>query len=246
MKTGERQYFKNMGNDYIQADLRKPFSYREVTAPLLHDIAAIFSLLPNRHSQLKIIDLGCGTGWTSSFYALSGYDVTGVDIAKDAVDAANKYFSDLKSLKFICKDYDNLPFKDEFDIAIFFDSLHHSENELESLEAAYRTLKKGGTMILCEPGKGHSKTPESKYAVETFGVNEKDMPPKLSRKLLKEAGFTDIKTYAYPAMIHRALYREGGGRLTKILRSNSFTRGLTVAILASVAKPWHGIVTAKK
>jgi len=135
---------------------------------------------------------------------------------------------------------------DAFDVVVFFDSLHHAEDELDSLTAAYKALKPGGKIIVCEPGRGHAKSPASIEAVKKYGVNERDMPPMLSKKQLKTAGFTHIKTYAYPALVHRALYKESSGRLTKLLRSNALTRGLTAGLLASIAKPWHGIVTATK
>ncbi len=244
-KAGERTYFKAIGQDGIENSLYKPYSDGVTIGGLLHDIAAVYSLFPDHQAKLKVLDLGCGTGWTSSFYAQSGHQVTGVDISPDAVEAAQKHFAHLKNLKFICSDYDNMPYENEFDVAIFFDSLHHSEDEQDGLKAAYKALKPGGKIIICEPGLGHSKTAQSINAVKTYGVNERDMPPKLSRKALKQSNFKNLKTYAYPAMVHRALYSSGAGK-TKILRSNDWFRALTVAIFATIAKPWHGIVTATK
>lgn len=242
-KKGEREYFKKIGKDGVSFTLNKPFSDSKNVGALLHDIAAVFSLLPE--PPAKIIDLGCGSGWTSSFYARAGYGVTGVDISADAIKAARLHFKDFKNLSFTHKDYDEISYSEGFDVAVFFDSLHHAESELDALSAAYRALRPGGLLIACEPGKGHSISPSSIEAVKKYGVNEKDMPPKLLKKFLKEAGFSQIRTYAYPAISHRALYKERAGIMGKI-RNSAPIRGLTAGYLATIARSNHGIVTARK
>jgi len=242
-KAGERTYFKKIGKEGVDFTLAKPFSDPANTGSLLSDIAAVFTLLPQ--PPAKIIDLGCGSGWTSHFYALSGYDVTGVDISKDAVKAAGGRFSKPGlPLTYIHADYDTLPYENGFDAAVFFDSLHHAEDEVAALTAAYDALKPGGIIVLCEPGSGHSKSPSSIEAVEKYGVNERDMPPMLSRKALKKAGFKNIRTLPYPALLHRANYKT----FTGIKRPLNMLAGrqLVSLMLGSILMRNHGIVTARK
>lgn len=242
-KSGEKTYFKKIGEEGMAFTLAKPFSDPGNVGGLLSDIAAVFSFLPQ--PPAKLIDLGCGSGWTSNFYAQAGYDVTGVDIAPDAVKAAKKRFTkpELK-LAFVCADYDNLKYNDKFDAAVFFDALHHAEDEVDALRAAYKTLKPGGQIILCEPGVGHSKSPSSIEAMEKYGVNERDMPPKLSKKALKQAGFTNITVYAYPAITHRALYKSWVG--PKAVRNGSVARAAVATLLSTFMRRNHGIVVATK
>jgi SAM-dependent methyltransferase len=245
-KAGERTYFKDIGQEGVDYSLHKPFAAGATTGDLLHDIAAVYSLFPDHSGKLRILDLGCGTGWTSSFYAQSGHDVIGVDISPDAIKAAKAHFGHLPSLEFICSDYDDLPYSLEFDVAVFFDSLHHAEDERVGLTAAFGALKPGGRIIVCEPGLGHAKAPASLHAVKTYGVSERDMPPKLSAKQLKKVGFSNVNTYVYPAMVHRALYRGSNGGVTRLLRSSAVMRGVTVFLLTTLARPWYGIVAATK
>lgn len=242
-KAGEKTYFKKIGPEGVSFTLAKPFSDPNNVGSLLHDIAAVFTLLPKPPS--RILDLGCGSGWTSSFYAKAGYEVTGVDISPDAIKAAQQHFKDVSNLSFKAGDYDELKFKSEFDAVIFFDSLHHAEDELAALSAAYRSLKPGGILIACEPGVGHSKTQNSLDAVAKYGVNERDMPPKLLRRQLKKAGFRTIQTFAYPATTHRALYLQRRGLIGK-LRNISAFRGATAALLTTLLLRNHGIVIASK
>ena len=71
------------------------------------------------------------------------------------------------------------------------------------------------------------------------------MPPKLLKKFMREAKFTAIKTYAYPAITHRALYKNRKGLIGKI-RNSAVIRGLTTGYLATFARRDHGIVVAQK
>lgn len=243
VKAGERTYFKEIGQAGVDFTLAKPFSDPANIGSLLSDIAAVFTLLPQPPS--KILDLGCGSGWTSNFYAQTGYDVTGVDISKEAVRAARNHFvkPGLK-LTFKHADYDELGYKDKFDAAVFFDSLHHAEDEVLALSAAYQVLKPGGLIILCEPGTGHSKSPSSIEAVEKYGVNERDMPPALSRKALKKSGFKNIQTFSYPALVHRANYKEFSDN--KRVFNTLLGRQIASFMLGSIFLRNHGIVTALK
>jgi len=243
-KAGEITYFKEIGQSGMDFTLAKPFSDPANTGSLLHDIAAVFSLLPP--PPARILDLGCGSGWTSAFYARAGYEVVGVDIAPEAIEAAKKHFADVPGLTFVAGDYDALPYADEFDAAVFFDSLHHAEDECVALKAAWKALKSKGRLVACEPGVGHSKTAKSIEAMEKYGVNERDMPPKLLRKQLKKVGFGSIKTYAYPAIAHRVLYVNRPSSLVGRLRNSALGRSMTIAALATALRRNHGIVVAYK
>ena len=88
---------------------------------------------------------------------------SGVDISKDAIAAAKKYFcSDMRNLGFRSGDFEKLSSRlTDFNVALFIDSLHHADNQLTALKSAHKALKSGGICIICEPGKGHSKAPDA-------------------------------------------------------------------------------------
>ena len=127
-----------------------------------------------------------------------------------------------------------------------FQVLEHIYDVKDFIEASLKVLKKGGKIIVCEPGRGHARAESSLRAVAEYGVNERDMPPSLSRRQLRAAGFVQVKTYAYPALAHRMLYAGGGKGLAGIIRSNAIRRAIGVGLITSVLKSWHGIVTAEK
>lgn len=143
------------------------------------------------------MDMGCGTGWTSILFAKKGYIVDGQDISGDMIELANKNknVENLSNVNFFVSDYETLNSSDKYDCAVFYDSLHHAEDEKSALKAAFNILKKNGTLIALEPGEGHSKATSSIEASEKYGVTEKDMPPYHIINVGKEVGFTKYKVF---------------------------------------------------
>jgi ubiquinone/menaquinone biosynthesis C-methylase UbiE len=204
-KLAEQSYFHKIGELGRLHSLTKPFSDPLVGKYLLA-VGVIFNLLPRPPARL--LDLGCGTGWTSLFFARAGYTVIGQDISGDMIQAAEmlRDAEHLGNLNFVRGDYETLSFDQEFDCAVFFDSLHHCTDEAAALAGVFRALKPGGILITHEPGAGHSTQPESVSARERFGVNERDMPPSLIIASAFKAGFTEYEHYPIPSSVLRQMY----------------------------------------
>lgn len=184
-KLGEIGYVDKLNDAEKRHALHKPFSDHE-RGSYLRQMAAVFDQLPD--PMCRVLDMGCGTGWTSDFLGRSGYEVVGVDIAPTMIELAKStYESD--NVSFAVSDYEQLVELGEFDVVVFFDCLHHAEDERAALGAAFRALRPGGIVVLSEPGEGHSTSPVSVNAMERFGVTEKDMPPKLIEEIGGTVGF---------------------------------------------------------
>jgi SAM-dependent methyltransferase len=219
LKQGEIDYLKNIGTDGAQSAYDKPFSH--FTCPKnLVDLGIIMSTLPPPPARL--LDLGCGTGWTSAFFARRGYAVTGQDIAPDMIEFAerNKRRYEAEQLDFVVSDYESLNFVEPYDCAVFYDSLHHAADERAALESAFRALRPGGILVTHEPGAGHSKSADSVRAMELYGVTEKDMPPFHIRRLCREIGFSGFKFLPDPTLAVMAIY------------------GLNLSTTAQIDWPW--------
>ena len=175
-KQAEIEYLERIGAEGVKHAMHKPFSDPACGSYLL-DVGMVFQFLPAPPARL--LDLGCGTGWTSCFFAQRGYDVTGQDIAPDMIDCANenKKRAGLANVRFVVSDYEALGFDGEFDCAVFFDALHHAENERAALRAVWQALRPGGLCVAVEPGRGHHGNSWTQEAIRRFGVTEKDMHP---------------------------------------------------------------------
>lgn len=98
----------------------------------------------------KIIDIACGRGRHSIFLNKCGFDVTGIDLAKQSIEFAKRHHN--KHLQFICHD-SRITFKrNRFDYALnLFTSFGYLENREELLDELINmrdNLKDEGILVL--------------------------------------------------------------------------------------------------
>ncbi len=99
----------------------------------------------------SLLDAGCGTGNTIELLSneFSNEKYIGMDLAENMIKAAKK--KKIKNAEFIEGDSENMPFRDEqFDIIICKESFHHYPNVEKFFKECYRTLKKGGRLIIMD------------------------------------------------------------------------------------------------
>jgi ubiquinone/menaquinone biosynthesis C-methylase UbiE len=120
--------------------------------------------------QGSLLELGCGAGNLSIYFARAGYTVTGVDIAPTAISWARENAAEAKAdIHFILGDVLHLDeVKDEtFDIALDGRCFHCiiGEDRIQFLKTARRVLKHHGILLLntmC------NEVPQSDYWQEHF------------------------------------------------------------------------------
>jgi SAM-dependent methyltransferase len=210
-KQGEIEYLAKLGPEGVEHARGKPFT-DEDCGGLLANLAGVFMVLPP--PPAKVLDLGCGSGWTSVFLARRGYDVLGQDIAGDMVSLAesNRVRAGLTNLCFVVSDYESLGLDGEFDAALFHDALHHAVDPEAALACAWRALKPGGLLVTVEPGAGHGATEGARNAVAEYGVTERDMPPPLIAQLAGRVGFRRARVYPMPRTLAALHYQSRSPR----------------------------------
>lgn len=194
-KEAQRRYLDAFSPEEQAVGFRKPWS-DPGCAGHLADLGALLMLLPKPPARL--LDLGCGMGWTSVIFARYGYDVVGVDLAANMIAMANRKREEerVPNLRFECLDFEADPERfGQFDCAVFYDSLHHSDDEVRALGAAFRALRPGGICITVEPGVGHSTSPQALEEVQRTGVTERDMEPARIIAAAGAAGFSSWSVY---------------------------------------------------
>jgi SAM-dependent methyltransferase len=216
-KEGERRYYERLGAEGCRHAREKPFSDGD-RGKYLADMGALFLILepPPR----TVLDLGCGAGWTSIFLARAGYDVLGIDISPEAVALARDAAAEAGagSARFAASDYEGFRAEHPFDYVLFYDALHHAEDEQAAILSAFRALRPGGVLFAFEPGRGHSRSAGARRAVSTFGVHEKDMSPRHVWRLGRRAGFRRVLFLPLPHDVARHAYRRDYLRVPGRLR----------------------------
>jgi trans-aconitate 2-methyltransferase len=110
-----------------------------------YDLLALVDKRPN----LKVVDLGCGTGELTRQLAdsLPNSDVTGIDSSPQMLEKASSYSN--SSLRFEQGDQAQLTGK--WDLIFSNAALHWSENHAELIPHLYRSLKRGGQIAVQVP-----------------------------------------------------------------------------------------------
>jgi len=105
------------------------------------------------NKALKIIDIGCGTGRHSIELSKRGYLVTGIDLSESMLAKA-KEKAELNNIRidFVRHDARNLPFSNEFDLAIMlceggFPLMETDEMNFEILKNVTKSLTAKGKII---------------------------------------------------------------------------------------------------
>jgi len=227
-KDGERNYLLNIGDEAVRHAVGLPFSDPNC-GRFLVELGTLLALLPA--PPIRILDLGCGTGWTSRFFAQRGHDVLGIDICPDMIAHAKRQAArdDLANLNFLICDYEELAFDGDFDAAVFFGALHHAVDPELALRRVCAALKPGGICLTCEPGIGHEQTAEAQEAVRRFNVTERDMPPARIIEMGRRASFSRFRIVPHPCDLG-SVCTAPPGAVSSWLQSFSFGRAAVQAI----------------
>jgi len=191
--------------------LNDPFQSGRNSSRLLFDFSIAVSFIDLSNHENKILDIGCGTGWTSEFLNKIGIDVYGLDIDKEVIKLAqdrHKYDQRINpnKLDFSVGNSHILPYPNNFfNYVLFYDSFHHMKNFKKTLKEVYRVLIPTGSVIFAEPGSKHANSPEtikflSEHPHRKYWV-EKSVDINKIFKISTQIGFTNftIKPYIYPS-----------------------------------------------
>jgi ubiquinone/menaquinone biosynthesis C-methylase UbiE len=134
------------------ADFAKTYDKEVFTQGTLQEVGFIEREI-GHNQQLKILDVGCGTGRHAVELARRGYEVTGIDLSEAQLSHAKEKAKNAGvSVRFLQRDARKSGFKDRFDLAIMlceggFSLMETDEENYAILSSCARALKPGGKFI---------------------------------------------------------------------------------------------------
>ena len=148
---------------------------------------------------LRALDLGCGDGTTALPLACLGADVTGVDIARNLVEAGNKRAAEsgLKRLKFHEGDACNLEGVDDdsFDLTLSVFGAMFAPKPFDAAREMVRVTKPGGHIVM-----GNWIPNDPTFVSQLLRVSSEFTPP---------AGFVSPMTWGVESHIIERFDRAG-------------------------------------
>jgi SAM-dependent methyltransferase len=156
----------------------------------------------------RLLDVGCGSGWMSEYFARLGYQVKGVDISPVLIEMSRDrlaripYDVDHETTlwcSFEVHDIESAPLAETFDAVLCYDSLHHFENEDEVMRNLAAMLPVGGVLFILEgerPPAGSATEAELYGVMCEYGTLESPFDYGHLRQILDEHGFAVIGDYA--------------------------------------------------
>lgn len=140
-------------------------------------------LLPDVEGR-AILDIGCGTGRNSRYFASRGAMVMGIDFSGRAIDIARE-LSKGSNPAYRQQSIFDLSEKEGYDIAVSWGTVaiacKNKSELLQALRNIRQALKPGGTLLLCEP------------VHVGFLHRVLDMSLKDFLAVMREAGFESLK-----------------------------------------------------
>lgn len=105
----------------------------------------------------NVLDIGCSQGICELLLARKGYNVVGIDIAKESIEYAKNLIRNeseevTSRIKFLCEDYLAMPyFSEKFDTIILTEVLEHLEFPEAMVQKAMKDLSDDGEIIVTVP-----------------------------------------------------------------------------------------------
>jgi glycosyltransferase involved in cell wall biosynthesis/SAM-dependent methyltransferase len=155
----------------------------------------------------RVLDVGCGSGWLSEYFARLGYEVRGIDISPDLVEMSRErvarvpYGVDHETplrCSFQVHDIERAPLAEKFDACICYDALHHFEDERAVVRNLAAMLNVGGQLFILEgerPPAGSPSEEELRAVMREFRTLESPFDYRYLRALLDEHGFAVVGDY---------------------------------------------------
>jgi tRNA (cmo5U34)-methyltransferase len=147
-------------------------------------VKALINSIPfNKEDKFKVLDLGCGTGNISKFIkeTFPNSYLTCLDLSEKMIEMAKIKLKDYDNIEFLNNDFQNIDYKNEFDMIVSSLAIHHIEKDdgkKKLYSKIFESLKENGAFY----------NGDVVLSSTEFGINKNNEVYKelISKKLSKE------------------------------------------------------------
>jgi SAM-dependent methyltransferase len=126
------------------------------------------------HAPERILDVGCGRGWTTTFLAESGYSPVGIDLAPAMIEMAQGRARRVGvEASFQIADMETFSLGERFVAVLVYDALHHTLRQEATVERIAEHLAPGGWVLFGEPSLLHHVSPGARRTHRDVGWVER-------------------------------------------------------------------------
>ena len=143
----DKKLFDDIATNYVKKDLTP---YCRVARKL----RLVQSLIGIQQPIKKILEVGCGAGFSVDYLRGKFVNYTGVDYSENLIKYAIKHNSDT-GVKFECLNVNDFDTKLKFDVILMIGVLHHMPKPEDVIKSLSRLLATDGIIVVNEPQAGN-------------------------------------------------------------------------------------------
>ena len=189
---------------------------------------------------LQLLDIGCGTGWTTRVYADHGFSVTGLEPSQVRADYARQHYG----INVVCDYMENAEFDKMFDVVVLRHIIEHFADPAAIIEKIRSFLKPDGLVLMVVPN-------IECLGRRLFETNWEWVLPwhcnffnrSSAQRLLTEQGFDLVNSYqtASPLYYPGAIQRRFPNRLVKWLLGSNRVAAMALCAPLAIGGKWFGM-----
>lgn len=158
--------------------------------PTRRDVKNIVLPLLSQNGDLKILDVGCGTGQLISEISAQykSVDYLGVDVAKNMIEVARKS-NNGERVRFVNSSIDDFECEEQFDIIICTHAFPYFPDKPGTMRKMAKLCKTGGRIIIVSDSTNNLKDLLINLGVKTQTSRARYLSIKQMKELFDMAGF---------------------------------------------------------
>jgi 2-polyprenyl-3-methyl-5-hydroxy-6-metoxy-1,4-benzoquinol methylase len=169
----------------------------------------------------RVLDVGCGPGWTSLFLEEAGYPTVGIDLAPAHVEISRMRAERWGlSTRFAVEDMEAFDLGEQFDAALVFDALHHSRRQADVVANIARHLRPGAWVLFGEPSLLHNVSPEARQVSRERGWVERGVGVHRLKRDCRAAGLEEFRRFFEGTSPYESRVREFGWQVVRLVAAN--------------------------